>query len=262
MSRYARTWWRFSAIAFGNNVASRLDFVTYIFGKLVRMGFFLLFAIAIASGGRAIAGYTRAEVLTFFAVMNLVDVVVQLIWYRGLTDLQRLVHRGDFDLVLTKPIAPLFVAAFRMLDVMDLVTLPAAIAFLGYALAALDVVFTAADLAVAVMLFALSCILAFSVNVLFASLTFLVTEMENVWWLYRDLVYVARFPPEVFPRLVRFIFTFGFPILVIVSFPTKGLLGLLTPMMFLWAVLVTALFLALALLAWSAALRRYTSASS
>lgn len=259
---YFRIWRRSVILNFSILGGSRIDFVTFILGKLIRMGFFLIFAIALFQHVPTIAGYTKGEVLLFFAIMNIIDIFVQLIWYRGLTDLQRLVRTGEFDLVLTKPMSPLFWSAFRIFDLFDLVTVPAAILFLWYAVQNLTTPLTLLGIASGVLFGMLSLVLAFAVNLILASLTFVSTEMDNAWWIYRDTVYVARFPPDIFPQTVRFFFIFCIPILVIVTFPTQALLGRLTGWMMLWAFIVTILCTALAMTLWRTSLRRYTSASS
>src|SRR5207302_673660 len=105
-------------------------------------------------------------------------------------------------------------------------------------------------------------VLAFAINLALTSIAFWAMKLDNAWWLYRDLVYVSRIPPEVFPKLVRFFFTFIIPIMVIVNFPSKALMGLLSPTMMLWAGIITAVMLFVAISIWRAGLRRYTSASS
>ncbi|MBI3626804.1 ABC-2 family transporter protein, partial [Candidatus Uhrbacteria bacterium] len=99
-------------------------------------------------------------------------------------------------------------------------------------------------------------------NLAIVSMSFWTTELENAWWLYRDIAYVSRFPPEILPVVIRAVFIFIVPILVVVSFPTKALLGLLSGPLIIWAIVCTAIFLALALKIWGHAIKRYTSASS
>ncbi len=259
--RYFRIWLRSITGAFSIVAASRIDFVTFVFGKLLRMAFFFVFVITLFNHTNSIAGYDEGEVLLFFALMNLIDILTQLIWFRGLTDLQRVIANGEFDLVLTKPVSPLFWSAFRIFDFFDLTTLPAAALFLWAAFAKLPPL-EPANIALGCFLLVCGLILAFSINVFLAALNFWTTELENAWWMYREVVYVARFPPEVFPSLIRIVFTFVFPILVIITFPTKAFLGILPATMIAWALFVTAASVLLARWTWTQALKHYTSASA
>ena len=259
---YIKIWWQSAVVNFSVLSASRIDFLTFVGGKLLRMFFFLILVLSIFAKTESLVGYDRGQVLMFFAVMNFIDIILQMFWFRGMTDLSRLLQRGDFDFVLVKPISPLFWTCFRFFDFFDLTTIPFAIYILWYAWSNLQQSISAGQVILGLILLALGLILAFAVNLALVSLSFWTTELENAWWLYRDLAYVSRFPPEILPIAARVIFTFIVPMLVIVTFPTKGLLGILSWPMIVWAVVCTAIFLKLALKIWNLALSRYTSASS
>ncbi len=259
--RYARVWYRSITLHFGILTSSRADFLFFFTGKVLRMVFFLVFFLALFSITPTIAGYTKGEVLLFFATMNLIDVLVQLLWYRGLTILPNMVKRGDFDLILTKPVSPLFQVAFHIFDFFDLATVPVALGIIAYAFSFLPALTAIQWIAYVAFVF-IGLLLAFAVNLFLASLTFYAVESANLWWMYRDLVYVARFPPEVFPNGVRIVFTYIIPILVIVSFPTKAALGRLSPGAALYAIVLTFLALFAAWRFWKRGLRAYQSASS
>lgn len=262
VGKYFRIWRRAVILNFAATASSRLDFFTYVPGKLIRMGFFFVFVLALFDKVPSIAGYEQGEVLLFFAVMNFIDIFIQLFWYRGMNDLTNLVRRGDFDLVLTKPISPLFWTSFRMFDFFDLTTIPVAILFIGYAFNKLTAPVTMEQVLLGLLMIVIAFILAFAINLALASLAFWTTETENAFWIYRELFYVARFPPEIYPSAVRFIFTFIIPILVVVTSPTKAILGILSPALIVWAPVAAVTFLWISLMIWRRGLQRYTSASS
>jgi ABC-2 type transport system permease protein len=258
--RYARVWHRSITLHFGVLTSSRADFFFFA-GKVLRMAFFLVFFEALFSITPTIAGYTKGEVLLFFASMNILDVLVQLLWYRGLTILPNMVKRGDFDLILTKPVSPLFQVAFHIFDFFDLATIPFALGILAYAFSFLPTL-TFLQWFGYIGFLCIGLILAFAVNLFLASLTLYAVESTNLWWMYRDLIYVARFPPEIFPSAVRIAFTYVIPILMIVSFSTKAALGRLSPALMLYAIVLMFLALFAALRFWKRGLRAYQSASS
>lgn len=261
MIRYFRFWRRAITLHFQVLTASRVDFLFFFVGKIARMFFFLIFFIALFGITKTVAGYTEGEVMLFFATMNLIDIVVQLFWYRGFTILPRLIKDGDFDFMLTKPISPLFHVAFHIFDFFDLTTMPVAIGLLWYAITLLPHYPASAWLLYSLFLF-VGLILAFALNLFLASLTFYSIESANLWSLYRDLIYIARFPPEVFPNGVRVFFTYVIPILAIVSFPTKALLGRLSLGSAIFACVLSVFTLVFASKFWHRGLRDYASASS
>ena len=258
---YWRVWWKGIGIHFSVLSAIRLDFVFFFIGKISRTVYFFIFFLSALAISPVIAGYDSGQVMLFLATMNLIDITIQILWFRGLTEFPAMIRRGDFDLLLTQPISPLFMTAFRIFDFFDLTTVPIAIAMLWYAFAQLPSLSAGAWI-----LYLTFCVvgltLAFAINLFFATLTFWTVESGNLWWIFRDLMYVARMPPEVFPRGVRLFFTFIFPILMIVSFPVKAALGLLSPASAAVAILIASVALVASLKFWHRGLRAYSSASS
>jgi ABC-2 type transport system permease protein len=104
--------------------------------------------------------------------------------------------------------------------------------------------------------------LIFSVHVLVAGLTVRTQELENAIWIYRDVMFMGKFPVDVYARPVRWALTFGIPIAVMTTFPAKALLGILSPAWAAYAVLLNAAALALSAWYWRGSIARYTSSSS
>ncbi len=259
--RYVRIWRKAAVLNFSILATNQLDFITFILAKLLRMGFFFFFVISVFSPNTRVAGYTPQEAFLFFAFMNLIDVLLQL-FYRGLTDHPRIVKNGDLDFILTKPVNPLFYCTFRVFDLLDLITLPIAFAFIGYGLWQWGGNINIINTSLTALFVILGFIIALSLNIIIAALSFWTTEITNAHWIYRDFVYVARFPPEVFPTIIRLALTYLIPIFVIVSFPTKALLHRLSPFEIIWAFLITIITVISALAIWNKGIKHYTSASS
>ncbi len=261
VKRYARIFRQAAINRFALYSASRADLVTFILGKFVRMGFFILLAVSLFNHTDTLVGFKEMEVLLFFAIMNMVDVLIQVIWYRGMYNLRDWIKRGKFDAFLIQPVSPLFKVAAMQLDLFDIITLPVAVGYIVVVWIHLPVQPDLIMALTAAAFFVLSMILAFSINLCIASTAFWIQENEGAWALFRDSIYVARFPSEIFPDAIRLAFTFMIPILAIVAFPARALLGLLQPTTLIWAALLTGAWLLLAVTLWRAGLRHYTSAS-
>lgn len=261
LTRHIRIWRKAAALNFTILAVNRIDFVTFILAKILRMGFFFFFVISVFSPNSRVVGYSSQEAFLFFAFMNLIDMLLQL-FYRGLTDHPRIVKNGDLDFILTKPVNPLFYCTFRIFDVLDLITLPVTFAIIGYGLWQWGGNIQFINTFLTTIFVVLGFIIALTLNIIIASLSFWTTEVTNAHWIYRDFVYVARFPPEVFPKLLQLIFTYLIPIFVIVSFPTKALLHRLSLFEIIWAFLITTITVISALAIWNKGIKHYTSASS
>ena len=261
VKRYSRMFLQAAKNRFALYTASRADLLTFIFGKLLRLGFFVLLAISLFNHTKTIAGYSEGQVLMFFAIMNMVDMLTQAIWFRGTYNLKDWIRRGKFDQFLVQPVSPLFKMVAMQLDLFDCITLPVGIAYIVIAWTMLPTQPSLATAIIAALLFLCSLVLAFSFNLCMASMAFWTTENEAAWALYRDSIYVARFPSEILPSGFRAVFTFVIPVLAIVAFPAKMLMGLAAPHTLLIAVAITGGWLTLGLSLWRAGLKHYTSAS-
>ena len=262
LPRYLRIWLRSAVSNFSIISTTRTDFISFVAGKLLRFVFPLIFFSTFFLHVPTIAGYKEGEVLLVFAGMNLIDVIVQLVWFRGLTDLQRMIRLGEFDMTLTKPMSPLFWAAFRIFDFIDLTTLPVAIWMLLYATQRLETPLLLSQWVLGGGLFLLSLLLAFAINLTLAALNFWTTEVGNAWWLYRDTVYMSRFPPDIFPLWLKNGLIYLIPVFVITVFPALAMLGRLSTFLLAWGIGISLTWFIGSLLFWRHALRHYTSASS
>jgi ABC-2 type transport system permease protein len=199
--------------------------------------------------------------LLFFAMMNVVDNALQLI-YRGLTILPRQVRSGEFDFTLSRPVSPFFWSTFCIFDFFDLTTVPLSIGFLWYAVHLLPYSPSLSAWLLTICCLVIGMLLALLLNILIATLAFWTPEIENGVWLYRDLSYISRFPMEIFPRALQWSMTFILPFFMIVAFPAKALMGRLSLDLVIASVVFTLLLGLFVRHLWKTGLSRYTSASS
>src|SRR5438105_711328 len=122
MKKYWRIWKRLAIMGFEIQTSHPLSSTGYLLGKLVRIGFFLVFLVAIFKHTQALAGYTLQEVALFFLTFNLVDILAQL-FFRGIYGIRGLIREGDFDYFLIQPAEVLFRVAFNTVDFLDVLTI-------------------------------------------------------------------------------------------------------------------------------------------
>lgn len=262
MQKYLKVYKILAVHNFSSLIASRLDFWLLIFGKLVRMGFLFVWVFSIFHFIEKLAGYTLGQTLLFFATFNLVDILAQVFFFRGFWFIQQYVKEGEFDRILLYPINEIFLTAFKITDWMDVLTLVPAGALVVYAATLLPVTPSLLQIVLYLLLCFNGILLAFAINLFIAGLTFYTPETENLFLLYRDLMTVGRFPTEIFLNPLQIVFTFVFPVAVIIAFPTKVLLGLLNPFGILYAFVLSSVLVFLAIKFWNASLKHYSSVSS
>jgi ABC-2 type transport system permease protein len=261
ISKYFKIWKQLSALAIGTYLSNRVDSLSFFLGKLVRFGFFWLFIVSIFNFTDLMAGYNKYEVLLFFLIFNLADVLPQA-FFRGIYLFRNDIRLGSFDFVLSKPVNPLFYSMTRLTDILDSLFLVPIIALIIFVLAKLSYAITLGPLLLFLLLFLAGQLIVASFHVLSAVITVYTTESENFIWLYRDMLIIGRFPPEVFSGTIQLIFTFAAPAIIMIGFPVKALLGSLSLPWVMVALLYAAGFAAGSYWLWQRALKHYQSASS
>lgn len=237
----------------------RLGMIGYILGKILRMSFFLVFALAMFQKNKTVAGFNAGEIILFYAVMNFFDVITQMFLLRGFTYLPRDISRGSFDLLLTRPTNIFAYITGKGFDVFDFFTVPAAIGFIAVGFAKLGYIPSFEYIVLGILMCTLSFIALIGIFIGIASISFYTNEVENVWWFYRDIAYSARNPAEFFPRVIQIIFTYAVPILVIITYPTRAFLGILSAQQLVTACIVAVVSNVVGITLWRRGLRKYSS---
>lgn len=260
VGKYLKIWWTMTKIASQIAFVSRFGAVIFILGKVLRFGFFLLFLILLISKTKAIVGYEIWQIIFFFATFNLVDTVVQL-FLREVYRFRSYVVSGDFDYFLVKPISPLFRSLFGGSDVLDILMLVISVGFVIMSIFRIgNISLIGVMLYILLILNALLIATAFHIFILVIGI--LTTEVDNTLWLYRDITQMGRVPIDIYKEPLSGILTFIIPVGIMMTFPAKSLMGLLSIQSVIIAFLVSTVLLYISLKCWKFAISRYASASS
>lgn len=107
-----------------------------------------------------------------------------------------------------------------------------------------------------------SLLIAFAFHLFICSVCIITSSIDYLTWLYRDITALGRFPTDIYPNKIKFILTFIVPVTVLMTIPTKALLGIVTG----WSLVAYFIFgVATAFLSlrfWQYSLKKYSSASS
>jgi ABC-2 type transport system permease protein len=121
---------------------------------------------------------------------------------------------------------------------------------------------SALDLAASALLFAVACVLLYSLWILTVSAAFYVVRIDNLTYLFTAVFDAARWPSTVFRGALRVFFTLVLPLAIMTTFPAEALLGRIAPLSVVEALVAAAVFATLSRVVWLRSVRRYTSASS
>ncbi|MDW8466539.1 MAG: ABC-2 family transporter protein [Chloroherpetonaceae bacterium] len=114
--RFLRLEWAFIKNCLTRDVQYRgnffLVFVMDIIWYAVNLGFFEV----IYFNTSTIAGYTRSDVFFFMATTFVIDAIDMTFFASGIWQISDFIRKGDFDLILSKPVSPLIYSTMRFVS--------------------------------------------------------------------------------------------------------------------------------------------------
>lgn len=260
MNKYFKAWLLMTINSVQTSFVSRWGAVLFILGKVVRFSFFFFLIVIVVGKTKVLAGYNLSQVIFFFLTFNLIDILAQAL-YREAYRFRGLVTSGDLDLVLVKPVHPLLRVLFGGVDILDMITLVPLIALIVYYAGQLGSL-NLFSVGLYLFLVANALLLATAFHIMALAVGVLTTAVDHTMWIYRDFTSMGRIPVDFYSGFIRQILTFVIPVGVMMTFPAKAMMGLLSgPLVFYSFVLGIVLFWA-SLAFWSWSLTRYSSASS
>lgn len=260
MIKYLKVWWLFAVNSFQTQLMIRWALALFFIGKILRFSIFTFFIVILVKNTNALAGYSLDQTILFFLSFNLVDDLSQLL-FREVYRFRPAVITGTFDFYLIKPINALFRSLTSGPDFLDLATmipLTFAVIFYVHKLGISNVW----SIVIYILLLLTGFIIAMSFHILVLSLAILTTEIDHAVMLYRDITSLGRMPVDIYREPLRGFLTFVIPVGIMMSFPTKSLLGFLSPTLTIYSVVFSIAVFVMSINIWKFALKKYSSASS
>lgn len=192
---------------------------------------------------------------------NLIDITSQFL-LRGTYAVRSMIDRGQIDLFLAQPVNTLFRIVSDIIDLLDLATLLPVLAVLGIIIARLEIPINFGSFIFYLLLCFNALLIALSIHIIIIALSIITQEISSEIWIYRDLATMGRFPVDIYSASIQFFLTFIIPIAVMISFPAKALIGVLSGQWIIVSFIIGAVFLFTSLKLWKFALKNYSSISS
>jgi len=239
----------------------RTNFLTAVTVDLIWMGVEVALFSVLYSNTQTIAGWSREQVYFFLGVFFSSDALFTVLFQRNFWSFSDLVNKGELDILLTKPIHPLFLALSRSMNLTASFNI-----VLG-----LLISIRYADQAGfsggwhwlewgAWLLFGLYA--ALQMRFLFSIWIFWTDRSWALSRLYYQFFAFATKPDTIYPKTIRYIILTALPFGFIGSVPARALLHGLKPNEAIQAATVLIGLTGINFLLWHRGLRRYQSASS
>ncbi|HYK08626.1 MAG TPA: ABC-2 family transporter protein [Candidatus Eisenbacteria bacterium] len=262
MKRYLRIYLSFIKINFTLLFTYRASFFLTILYTVFWgiIGIFNMYVLTLRISGAY--GWSRNELILLAGIYPIFAGTFYLLCASNIGRIPDIVHRGDLDLILTKPIDSQFILSFRFIDFMQVVRICVCLGFVIFFVHAVSFPFTVMSVIVSMLLMIIGMCIIYSVWFGVVTLSVWFTNLSNL----RDLLYIfmgsLRYPSNMFLNKTNFFFAFFIFFSLSITIPIRVLLQKAN----WWEIgvlfVVASGSILLSRIFWKFALRFYTSASS
>jgi ABC-2 type transport system permease protein len=262
MTHYVRLLGSQVRMSLVNAMQYRADFVLEGAMSIYWVGWNLMPLLVLYGDRDTVAGWDRPSALVVIAWFVILRGILEGAINPSLVDVVERIRTGSFDYVLLKPADAQFLVSTARYQPWRVIDIAGGIGLLVWAFFELGRAPHPLDVAVAVGLLASAVVAMYSLWILIVCAAFWVVRLDNLAFLLSAVFDAARWPIQVFRGAWRIVFTFVIPLALMTTYPAMALLGTLRPETALACLGGSLTMLLVARLAWRAAIRNYTSASS
>lgn len=261
MKKYIKLYFNLVRFALMKNMAYPQDFFIWTIvdftWTMVNLGFFKVLLLRMPS----ISGWTFNQLVLILGFVEIVSALVWGLMYANMKQLVRDINKGSLDLYLTKPVNSQFLVSSKEMSFNVFPKLFTGFFLVSYGLS-INNVFSLPTLLIVLLSSISSTIIVYSMYFISVTTALFLGRLSNVAELLPHSLDVAKYPTNIFPPVIQFLFTFIVPFSLLGFVPSKIIFGSISPGYIL--VLPTTAFILLVLSGkfWNRALRSYTSASS
>lgn len=240
------------------DLAYRSAFVFSLLGSLIWIAVFAGTYAVIYTQVQSLSGYSFDQAMVYFATFTLVEQLLHALFSRSLPQLPRMIHRGELDMVLTKPVDAQLAVSLSRVSLLDLVKCIAPAVLLGVFLARAPELFS--WWYVPLLLLAIAG--CYALWFLVVGVAFYASQLSSLSEFFSTSLRMLQFPPQIYLGAMRAFLYVAFPLAPLVLLPATSVLA--PERMAVVAASGAALVVLLLLLSrvfWLLGLRRYASAS-
>lgn len=259
--RYLKLFIALIKISFSRILIYRGNFASHAASSVGWGVFSVISIMLLTSKTPVVFGWSRNELILLTVLMNVIFGI-----YRSFIDanfwrFSTLIHYGDLDIILLKPIDTQFQMSLWIFDLSSLLRFLFATIFAIYLIFIFHIPVSFLSVLFFFVLSVASIILLYSLTYIFLTLTIWYTRLSNLIDLINNVTNASRYPKEMFEHLTTFVFFILLPIVIIISTPVKALFQKANIADSFLLLLFALIFFIISRIFWKFALRFYSSAS-
>ena len=228
MKKYMIIYRECAKISLSRMTAYRLDFVLSMIITLAGNVMFPLITVLIYNSGASFPGWSFYEVLLIQSVFTLSGGLSSMMLGGVLWTTMDHIREGSFEIVLLKPVNPLFFLIASNFEPESFGLLVGGGVLFGIAVSQTGIVSFAAFLQF-LMLFAAGFAVMAGISLIMAATSFKWVGNSRIPEIFDSIKTFGKYPVTIFPKAVKSAATFLIPVSMIGFYPASALLGRLIP---------------------------------
>lgn len=262
MKKYLRLYYCLLRLNVSRYMAYRGNFVSSAVTSLMWAVFSVISILLLTSRNPMVFGWNRDELLVLTGVYSMVIGLFHVLFTRNLEQMSRIVHRGQLDGILTKPVDPQFYLSCAIVNYSSLPRVVSATVFVIWLLWKLQIFLTFVAIFQFVFLGLIGLVFLYAAWYSILTITIWQSNLSNLSDLLFHVTDAAKYPSDMYNEFRYYVTLFLLPLSLIITLPTKALFQR-TNILEIIALMVFALCaLIVSRISGKYVLRSYTSASS
>ena len=208
-----------------------------------------------------INGWSKEQVFFFLGIFISSDALFTTFFQRSFWGFPDLISHGDLDILLTKPVSPIFLATFKEMNFTQIINLVLGFYIIHHYGPAANFAGGWEWLLVIFWIF-IGLATQYLIRFLFVIWVFWLERGMTVSRLYYQFYALANKPDGLYPKAVRYLIKTALPFAFMGSVPAEVLTGRASVEMYGLVFVVLGLYAGLVRFLWGRGLKRYQSASS
>jgi ABC-2 type transport system permease protein len=261
-------YWSVYSVMLRNSLVREMNFkLNFLLWMIVESLWFvgqLVFIEVIFSNVDQIGDWSKWQMVLLVGTHQIISQIFQGFFFTNLVNLPELVRTGKLDFILLQPVDGQFATSVRQFGMDSIVNALVGVGIVTYSLHRLHVVPGASQIILYLATMLLGVTIHYSILFSLGTASFWITRSQGLVWGYYNLIGLARYPDAVFKGVVKFVFSWLIPVIVVTNVPARVLMNASeTPWwLIIHLMLASALMLLTSRILWRFALNRYSSASS
>jgi ABC-2 type transport system permease protein len=246
IKRYFYMYFRFYTTNIKAMLEYKSDFYIMLFAGVLTQALGFIFLWALYQRIPDIMGWTMWEIAFMYAVIFVTEGVVSL-FFEGTWNMPFLVNEGEYDRFLLRPVSPIMQIFSSAMGAQGISNLLLGGFIIAQSLSRIDMEWTAAKAAMALILLISAIVIRVSVNLAVASTSFWMKNGSTPMMALLGLTEFAKYPVTIFWWGIKVLVIFVIPYAFISFFPATylfdkqewGMLGLISPLVAVYCAAVS-----------------------